>query len=671
MKTILNKLLNINLILAILITLLPYNINALNSKKGIVSSTSGSGIVIRSGPGVTYDRVGGFEDGRIVDIIEEVKPTDNSKDKCSKWYKINYSVQAYVCADLIKLVEIVENPTYNFQEELKKFPDSYKSYIKKLHEIYPNAMFFAVSTTNTNGSKMDFKTAVTNENILGKSLIWDRFPENYRDGLKNLDSYNISNNSFNNNYPGGGKNWYAANYNTIAYYMDPRNFLNEQRIFMFESQSYNPNLHTISGIEAILKGSYMASSKVDNSDKTFAEAIMDAAIYSNVSPYFLASRILQEVGLTRSSLVLGTYTDYPEFNGYYNYYNIGASGNNIVYNGLKKAYESGWNSEYKAIVYGSSWIGNNYISSGQDTGYFQKWDVKCSGNRSCYSHQYMQNIEAPFSESLNTYNAYKKNSESMYLNPYVFNIPIYENMVETKLPTEKSPINYLSSLIVDKSMINNFDSTTYEYNLSIPYNTNVINVEATSYKNASISGTGNINITKDKQDVIIKVTALNGDVRYYTIHVTREKKPNENKMTLDEAIAKIKNIRFNNNTISGITSIDTLKAKINESNTGINVSVQNNKGEIINTGSLGTGYKVTFSLNNETKKYDTIIYGDNNGDGEITILDLLRVQKQLLKSINLTGVEYASCDVNKDGNVTILDLLLVQKHLLGSKFINQ
>ena len=76
----------------------------------------------------------------------------------------------------------------------------------------------------------------------------------------------------------------------------------------------------------------MANAYVDNSEITFAQAMMDAGIKYNISPYFIASRIIQEVGKTRSSLVLGLYSEYPEFNGYYNFYNIGAGGDNVVYN---------------------------------------------------------------------------------------------------------------------------------------------------------------------------------------------------------------------------------------------------------------------------------------------------------------------------------------------------
>ena len=89
-------------------------------------------------------------------------------------------------------------------------------------------------------------------------------------------------------------------------------------------------------------------------------------------------------------------------------------------------------------------------------------------------------------------------------------------------------------------------------------------------------------------------------------------------------------------------------------------------GNVFNERALRTGDKIKIVSGKEEKTFEFIIYGDVNGDGEITILDLLKVQKHLLGSINLEGVYLKASDVNKDNEITILDLLKVQKHLLGS-----
>lgn len=71
------------------------------------------------------------------------------------------------------------------------------------------------------------------------------------------------------------------------------------------------------------------------------------------------------------------------------------------------------------------------------------------------------------------------------------------------------------------------------------------------------------------------------------------------------------------------------------------------------------------------RSYPLVIYGDVNGDGKISIVDLLRVQKYLLKTTKLTGPYFTAADVSKDGSVKILDLLRIQKHLLKTSTIKQ
>lgn len=120
--------------------------------------------------------------------------------------------------------------------------------------------------------------------------------------------------------------------------------------------------------------------------------------------------------------------------GIYNFYNIGAYGDNPVLRGLAAAAGyvddldgTPWNTRYKAIVNGASFVANGYINRGQDTLYYQKFDVDSNTtyyNR--YSHQYMTNILAPASESLSTYRSYK--SLGILNKKLVFKIPVFNSM---------------------------------------------------------------------------------------------------------------------------------------------------------------------------------------------------------------------------------------------------
>lgn len=258
--------------------------------------------------------------------------------------------------------------------------------------------------------------------------------------------------------------WMCASEKAVAYLMDVRNYLSESYIFQFEELSYSPETYTISGIEKILKDTFMYQKSIRDyynnlefEDITFSQVIMDAGNSSGVSPYYLAVRIVQEIGTNGSESVYGTCEGYE---GIYNFYNIGAnSGENPIKNGLKYAsnttngkYLLPWNNPVKAIKGGAIWIATNFIAVGQDTLYFQKYDVVSNGT-TLYNHQYMQNIFAARNEGYTTYLSYK--NMGLLNNAYNFIIPLYENM-PTTLSVE--PSNTKS----DNSISNSSLTTTTE-----------------------------------------------------------------------------------------------------------------------------------------------------------------------------------------------------------------
>lgn len=167
---------------------------------------------------------------------------------------------------------------------------------------------------------------------------------------------------------------------------------------------------------------------------------------SGASPYFLASKIIQEVSRNGSGSTSGTYIakDGTNLSGYYNYYNIQATaGADPVKYGLVWASQEGgsfgrpWTSPYKSIVGGAQWIANGYINQGQNTNYLQKFDVE-SEHKGLYWHQYMGNVVAACSEANIAYKGYVNNG--MLNNDFVFVIPLYDNLPEQRcrLPWDTS-----------------------------------------------------------------------------------------------------------------------------------------------------------------------------------------------------------------------------------------
>ncbi len=275
-------------------------------------------------------------------------------------------------------------------------------------------------------------------------------------------------------YDAGG--WMCASEKAVSYLMDVRNYLTASYIFQFEELSYNKDTYTIDGIEKVLNGTFMYKKSIrdyyNNSkfeDITFSKAIMEAANQSGVSPYYLAARIRQEIGVNGSNSIYGTYKGYE---GYYNFYNIGAtSGSDPIANGLKYAsntsvgkYLLPWNDPIKAIKGGAIWIATNYIAVGQDTLYFQKFDVVQNGT-AFYNHQYMQNIFAAKNEGYTTYNAYSK--LGLLDNNYNFIIPVYEKMPKAVSTEPKNTVTSEQMKVTENNVMLREEPTTSSARLAV------------------------------------------------------------------------------------------------------------------------------------------------------------------------------------------------------------
>lgn len=242
------------------------------------------------------------------------------------------------------------------------------------------------------------------------------------------------------NTPKGGSSWRCASEVAVAYYMDPRNWLNDAYIFQFERLSYNGAIQTIDGVRQIIsnvgymQGDAIYYTRTDGSqgviNKSYAQVIVEAAAAANISPYHLASRLKQEQGggSVASATARGTYGGYV---GYYNFMNIGATGNSdgeVISNGLSYAMSHGWTDPEISIRAGAEALASSYIGLGQDTLYLQKFDVD-DQDGNLYWHQYMQNAAAAVNEGASVRSAYQ--SLGFMDNSIDFRIPVYENMPDT------------------------------------------------------------------------------------------------------------------------------------------------------------------------------------------------------------------------------------------------
>ena len=93
---------------------------------------------------------------------------------------------------------------------------------------------------------------------------------------------------------------------------------------------------------------------------------MEAASAERYTPYHLASRIRQEQGTGSSASPTGS-GRYGSYVGYYNFFNVNASGNGdatILNSALAYAKDAGWTNQETSIKGGADFLVKEYILYG-------------------------------------------------------------------------------------------------------------------------------------------------------------------------------------------------------------------------------------------------------------------------------------------------------------------
>lgn len=641
-----------------------------------------------------------LQPGNKVSILEEAY--DSNGDL---WYKVTFMYYqdariytGYVFGAFVTIVESSSSETeQSFEEKIQDFPESYKVSLRILHEAYPKWEFVPDLLDYT------WEEALTNQALVGRSMV----PANSIYSWKSTEkgAYDWKSDTW---YGLDGSSWVAASKDIVAYCMDPRNFLDPVQVFQFELLSYDAELHVDTGINSVIKGSFMDGTFIDGPDGTpitYTQALLSAAERSSVSPYHLASRIMQEMGFYGlSDSISGTY---PGREGFYNYYNIGAyatNGNSAIANGLAYASKTDeeelrpWNTRYKAIVGGAIFIGDGYINVGQDTLYYEKFDYVGTP----YTHQYMTNVFAPQSEAESAEQAYTE--EMKQDTKFVFKIPVYKDMpskAASKPTSDRNKNNYLNALSVSGATLSpNFSYTTTSYTITVPYETSSISISAkTASSTASVSGTGTVNLAVGTNNINVKVTAQSGETRTYTILCVRKnkdtstetpteppttQKPTEppttpkptNPPTTTEPVVKVTiGYRLENGYVRGLSQnlkVSTFLGKGTYQNAKASIvspqgSTKSNS-DIVTTGDT----LLIKKTNGKTyASYPILLMGDISMDGKFSVKDMLMIKMYILNSSTLTEVQKAAADVDGNGKINVRDILLIKYQVFGKSTLTQ
>ena len=585
-----------------------------------------------------------------------------------KWYQVltPSGVTGWCTAAYVRVNKTYEDEAA-FEEYLtaQSFPEDYKAALRVLHAHYPNWVFEAKILP------MTFAEAVTAESeVLKNSLNVNDYPESWLS--MEYGAYNWKTNQYVEMDSGG---WVTPTAEITAYFMDPRNFLDFTYVFQFEDQLYSDQ-HTVSGVQAILPDRY----------DSYAADVLKAAKDANVSAYFLATRMTQE-----GSKIDGTWVgdDGVSYKGYYNFFNIGAYAGSqhgayhgAVTNGAIYAKKQGWDTPYKCILGSAQFLGRNYIHQGQNTTYYQKFNV---AGENLYNHQYMSNINAPASESLIRS---KKATAEELAGGMKFIIPVYQEMPETPAPKPSETgnnNNFLDSLSVEGFTLSpTFNRYTMEYAVEVTKETTQIIVAATpNSQEVTMTGTGTVQLVSGENLIPITVTATSGAVRTYTLSVFCEADvpdpppdnpddppvdpPGDPPTTPTPAIGST--VYTVGDAVTGVepqTAVADFVTALAVTDGTAKVFAADGSTEKTE-GVLATGdlLKVYDNEGKECIFLPVLIYGDVNRDGKVSTIDLRMIQKHILETAPLEGLPLTAADVNRDGKASTIDLRMIQKYILG------
>lgn len=381
---------------------------------GTVATTA---LNIRSGPGTSYRSMGLLSINKEINILDTVTGNDGKT-----WYYMEYNgINGYVAAEFIVVSSHEDYETdakFEAYLDAQGFPKSYKPYLRTLHAKYPNWNFRAARTG------LSWNDVLEREGKLGKSLVSSSAPSSWKSQA--AGAYDPQTGKYT-SFDSGG--WAAASEKIIAYYLDPRNFINQIGIFQFLTHTYDAETQTSAGLAAVVSGTFLDAAFPETGFATYADALMEAGRTATVNPYVLASMILVEQGTSGTGkCISGTVSGYE---GYYNYYNIGAyktASMSAVTRGLWYASRSGsyqrpWDGHFASLLGGALFYSENYVKQNKNTLYFKKWNVM-NGLEDVGEGQYMTNVQGAESEAA----ALRKGYLSLLDSPMIFEIPIYSGM---------------------------------------------------------------------------------------------------------------------------------------------------------------------------------------------------------------------------------------------------
>ena len=541
--------------------------------------------------------------------------------------------------------------TQYIKSGISNFPESYQKKLAYLKYLHPNWEFKAYYT----GISWDELVSTSAENACMKNTI-------HKGSL--LDPAALCKCG-----QQGDVGYYDASNIMVRYYLDSRNFLGEAMVFQFLDLSNGDGI-TRENVLSATRGTYL---------EQYTDDIMRAASEAKINPLHIVATIFQELGdkTGMPSVISGNVQGYE---GYYNFYNYGATdGGDTLGKALQKAISMGWNSPSYALIDGAKKVlANNYISVGQTTKYFYKFDVvgteiltEDMGSRTYnvngdnfYGHQYMTNLRDPSSQAGALYDIYADNQ--ILDSKLIFTIPVYNDMpdsvsVPTSLTSSDGELYYINSLKKYGIEFRTGPGSGYASLGNVYKDTVVARITTQgAWSQVKLRAATTFNTSTKQWNYETKTGWVSSE---YLAKVGVDNIPDyrgQVDMGTGGNVSGSGDIKLEDKYLKMTpeVTVNTIKSKYSSA-----VIKDLNGTELTDTSKMvGTGYSITI----DGKAYTGIKYGDVNGDGLVKAADYVFIKNFIMdSSVNpFSDIQKIAGDVNKDGNIRAADYVLIKNYIM-------
>lgn len=528
-------------------------------------------------------------------------------------------VLIYITASFVpQTLNISYGATYTYTKNSNNLPSDFE-------QKYPGyvTLVQALVASHPNWTFKLYETGLSWEATINSEY------QNHTDSIKNVVPSNYSNEwicSICGREEQDTGRWYCASRQAIEHVMDPRNSLNDANLFQYLQLSNDKSITKDQVAQMASKISYL-------NNQSIIDAIYEVANDPdyNINPFYIIGKILQEQGSGASALCSGQ--GYKgQYVGYYNLFNVGASGKGeeaVILNGLAYAKSQGWDTPKKAIMGGIGLV-KRYINRGQDTLYYQKFNVTY---KPYYVNQYAQNLFDAQSIGSILKGYYK--DAGLLDSSFTFVIPLYTNMPSApcKSPSISSSETGELAYINANGGLKLKDEPNGSSIAIISEGTQVLITERATSK---VGGYYWDKVSTPRGTGYMAREASDGSKTYLVVIGSNK---NDNITEPDE-----------NNIITSEpgTTANAIKKKYSDA-----VIIDKNGNEITGDTLVGTGAKVKID---GVEKYTIVKLGDCDGDGKINSMDMYNIIQHMLNKITIQNEFFKAIDTNHDNKIDSMDM---------------